>query len=45
VQSLPEGTPNNNPIAPQQPYLRWTPDPTKTMARRLVVGVENMGVW
>jgi hypothetical protein len=39
----PEGTPNNDPIAPEQPYLRRTSDPTKTRACRLVVGVENMG--
>jgi len=37
----PEDTPNKEPIDPQQPNFTGTPDPTKTMAHRQVVGVEN----
>jgi len=39
----PEDTPNKESIHPQQPDLTSTPDPTKTMAHRQVVGVENAG--
>jgi len=38
----PEETPNEEPIDPQQPDLTCTPDPTKTMAHRQVVRVENL---
>jgi hypothetical protein len=39
----PEDTPNKEPIYPQQPDLTCTPDPTKRMAHRQVVGAENVG--
>jgi len=38
-----EDTPNEEAIDSQQPDLTCTPDPTKTKARRQVVGVENAG--
>jgi len=40
---LPEDTPREQPIDPQQPDLTCTPDPRKRMAHRQVVGVENAG--
>jgi hypothetical protein len=36
----PEDTLDEEPIDPQKPDLTCTPDPTKTMAHRQVVGVE-----
>jgi hypothetical protein len=39
----PEDTSNKEPIDPQQPHLTRTPDPTKSKAHWLVVGVENAG--
>jgi len=39
----PDDTPNEEPIDPQQPDLTCTPDPTKTMAHRQVVRVDNVG--
>jgi len=39
----PEDAPYKEPIEPQQLDLTCTPDPTKTMAHRQVVGVENAG--
>jgi hypothetical protein len=38
----PEHTPDKEPIDLQVPDLTCTPDPTKTRAQRLVVGVENV---
>jgi len=37
----PEDTPDKEMIDPQKPDLTCTPNPTKTRAHRLVVGVEN----
>ena len=39
----PEDTPNEKFIDPQQPDLICTPDPTRTKAHWLEVGVENTG--
>jgi len=38
-----ENTPDEETIDPQKPDPTRTPDPTKTRARRQVVGVENVG--
>ena len=38
-----EDTPNEEPIDHEQADLTCTPDPTKTMAHRQVVGVEYVG--
>jgi hypothetical protein len=39
----PEDTPNSEHIYPEQPDEICTPDPTKTLAQRQAVGVENGG--